>query len=61
MSRLFGPLRQMGFVDMPHRPVRRTRFPVFPVDPGISPISPVPAPFGRENGKPDQRLAGEFP
>jgi len=51
----------MGFVDMPHRPVRRTRFPVFPVDPGISPISPVPAPFGRENGKANQTLASQFP
>jgi hypothetical protein len=28
---------------------------------GISTIFPISAPFGRENGKPNQAFAGKFP
>jgi hypothetical protein len=40
---------------------RWEQFPVFPVEPGISPILPAQRPFGRENGKANQTLASEFP
>jgi hypothetical protein len=37
------------------------QFPVFPVEPGISSIFPLPPPFGRENIEEIQTLAREFP
>jgi hypothetical protein len=37
------------------------QFPVFPVEPGISSIFPLPLPFGRENIEANQTFAGQFP
>jgi hypothetical protein len=37
------------------------KFPVFPVEPGISSICPPQPPFGRENSEINQSLEGEFP
>jgi hypothetical protein len=52
----------------PHLPTAEARqsklphkFPVFPVEPGISSIFPVEAPFGCENGEAHQAFAAEFP
>jgi hypothetical protein len=37
------------------------KFPAFPVEPGISLISPDKGRFGGENNAPNQALAGRFP
>jgi len=40
---------------------RWAKFPVFPVEPGISSIFGRQPPFGGEDGEVNQALAGEFP
>jgi predicted TIM-barrel fold metal-dependent hydrolase len=42
-------------------PPRRTRFPVFPIEPGISSIFPTELPFDWENIEANQPLADQFP
>jgi hypothetical protein len=37
------------------------KFPVIPVETGISSIRPIKRPFGEKDGEPNQVLAGEFP
>jgi hypothetical protein len=41
--------------------VAEAKFPVFPVEPGISSSSPEQPPLGRENGGVNQSLASKFP
>jgi len=47
----------------PPRPVSPVwgKFPVFPVEPGISSILPAQPPFASKDGEANQTLASEFP